>query len=397
MAKKNDYYEVLGVTRDVSEKDLKKAYRKLAMKYHPDRDTSDKTLEEKFKEAKEAYEVLSDPEKRNVYDQLGHAGVEGVRSGAGTRGFNFNEVFGEMGEVFGDIFGGRSSQSNQRPQRGADLRYTLELNLESALHGTAVEIRVPRLALCKSCAGTGVRKGNKPILCKTCAGEGQVRIQQGFFTIQQTCPECHGRGDIIKDPCPDCRGQGQVQEAKTLSVKIPAGIDEGNRIRLSGEGEAGTRGAPAGDLYVQVHLRPHALFKREGNNLYSDVPINFATAILGGEIEVPTLTGVVKLHIPAETQSGKILRLRGKGVPGRPGASGDLLCRVFVETPVNLSKDQKDLVQKLEDQLSEKSSILQNQVEGHRYSTSSQPSTANHYPQSKRWLEAMRTFFTKQS
>ncbi len=371
---KQDYYGVLGVARNASDDELKKAYRKLAMKYHPDRNKSDKTAEEKFKEAKEAYEVLSDARKRAAYDQFGHAGVEaGMGSGgAGSRGFNFSDVFGDMGDVFGDIFGGgRGGQ--QRQQRGADLRYTLEIDLEAAIHGTTVEIRIPRVVTCKSCAGSGARKGSKPITCKTCEGQGQVRIQQGFFTIQQTCPDCHGQGNLIKDPCPDCRGQGQVQESKTLSVKIPAGIDEGNRIRLSGEGEGGLHGAPSGDLYVQIHLKPHPLFRREGQHLYCDVPISFTLAILGGEIEVPTLTGVVKLHIPAETQSGKILRLRGKGVPGRPGVTGDLLCRVFVETPVNLNKQQKELAAALEKALQE----------------------GNHYPRAKQWFASVKKFFTK--
>ncbi|MES2998311.1 MAG: molecular chaperone DnaJ [Pseudomonadota bacterium] len=385
---KQDYYKLLGVSRNASGSDIKKAYRKLAMKHHPDRNKSDKASEEKFKEAKEAYEVLSNSDKRALYDQFGHAGVEsglgsnGGAAGAGGRGFNFSDVFGDMGDVFGDIFGGRGSSSQQGQgrtkrsadaQRGSDLRYTLELDLEAALHGTTVEVRVPRLATCKSCGGSGARKGSKPIICKTCEGAGQVRIQQGFFTIQQTCPECHGHGSIIKDPCPDCRGQGQVQEAKTLSVKIPAGIDEGNRIRLSGEGEAGMHGALAGDLYIQIHLRPHPLFKREGNHLYSDVPISFTQAILGGEIEVPTLTGIVKLHIPAETQSGKILRLRGKGVPGRPGVTGDLLCRVFVETPINLNQEQKKLAATLEKELK----------------------TGNHYPKARQWFESVSKFFTK--
>jgi len=376
---KQDYYKVLDVPRNASDGELKKAYRKLAMKYHPDRNKSDKTAEEKFKEAKEAYEVLSDSQKRAIYDQYGHAGLAGgMGSGStgGSRGFNFSDVFGDMGDVFGDIFGGRGGQQGpQRAQRGADLRYTLELDLESAIHGTTVEIRIPRVVACRSCAGTGARKGTQPITCKTCAGEGQVRIQQGFFTIQQTCPECHGHGQIIKDPCPDCRGQGQVQESKTLSIKIPAGVDEGNRIRLSGEGEGGLHGAPAGDLYVQIHLKPHPLFKREGNHLYCDVPISFTLAILGGEIEVPTLTGIVKLHIPAETQSGKILRLRGKGVPGRPAVTGDLLCRVFVETPVNLSKQQKELLTNLEKELQ----------------------TGNHYPKARQWFESVKKFFTQKS
>jgi molecular chaperone DnaJ len=388
MAKKLDYYEVLGVSRTADDSELKKAYRKLAMKYHPDKHHSEHSkldkaaAEEKFKELNEAYEVLSDSRKRAAYDQFGHAGVDASAGMGGggryeSQGFNFNDVFGDIGDVFGNIFGGNrgGSQQSQRAQRGADLRYTLELDLESAIHGTTVQIRIPRLVTCKSCHGSGARKGTKPIICKTCEGQGQVRIQQGFFTIQQTCPECHGEGRIITDPCPECRGQGQIQETKTLSVKIPAGIDEGNRIRLAGEGEAGSHGAPAGDLYVQIHLKPHPLFKREGNHLYCDVPINLTLALLGGDIQIPILTGVVNLHIPAETQSGKVLRLRGKGVPGRPAVTGDLLCRVFLETPVNLTKAQKELVAALEKELQ----------------------TGNHYPKSRLWFESVKKFFSKKN
>jgi molecular chaperone DnaJ len=381
MAKKTDYYETLGVSRKATEDELKKAYRKLAMKYHPDKHHSTESqsakaaAEEKFKGINEAYEVLSDAKKRTAYDQFGHAGLDAAGM-SGAHGFNVNDVFGDIGDVFGNIFGNRGGpQQSQRTQRGADLRYTLELDLESAIHGTTVQIRIPRLVTCKSCQGSGARKGTKTTICKTCEGQGQVRIQQGFFTIQQTCPDCHGEGQIITDPCPDCRGQGQVQEAKTLSVKIPAGIDEGNRIRLAGEGEAGSRGSPAGDLYVQIHLKPHPLFKREGNHLYCDAPINLTLALLGGDIQIPTLTGVVNLHIPPETQSGKILRLRGKGVPGRPGVTGDLLCRVFVETPVNLSKEQKELVMAL-------GKDLQN---------------GNHYPKARLWFENVRKFFSQKN
>ncbi|OJA00898.1 molecular chaperone DnaJ [Rickettsiella grylli] len=380
MAKKTDYYETLGVSRHATDSELKKAYRKLAMKYHPDKHHAAETqqakeAEEKFKAISEAYDVLSDSKKRAAYDQFGHAGVEATGTSGNAQGFNFNDVFGDIGDVFGNIFGNRGGpQQSQRAQRGADLRYTLELDLESAIHGTTVQIRIPRLVTCKSCQGSGARKGTKPIVCKTCGGQGQVRIQQGFLTIQQTCPECHGEGRIITTPCPDCRGQGHVQETKTLAVKIPAGIDEGNRIRLAGEGEAGHRGAPAGDLYVQIHLKPHPLFKREGNNLYCDVPIHLTLALLGGDIQIPTLTGIVNLHIPPETQSGKVLRLRGKGVPGRPGGTGDLLCRVSVETPVHLTKAQKELVIALENALK----------------------NGNHYPKAKIWFEHVKKFFSKQ-
>lgn len=383
---KQDYYKVLGVSRNASENEIKKAYRKLAMKYHPDRNTSDKTpeakkiAEEKFKELNEANEVLSNPCKRAAYDKFGHSGIHagmGAQGSAGaSRGFNFSDVFSDIGDVFGDIFGGGHSggQQKQRPKRGADLRYTLEISLEDALHGTTVELRIPRIVACKSCDGKGSRKGSQATRCKTCEGQGQVRIQQGFFTIQQTCPDCHGQGTIITDPCPYCRGQGQVQESKTLAVNIPAGIDSGDRIPLRGEGEGGLHGAPAGDLYVEIHLQKHPLFKREGQHLYCDVPISFTMAILGGEIEVPTLTGPVNLHIPPETQSGKILRLRGKGVPGRPGVTGDLLCRVFVETPVGLTKQQKELAAKLGRELE----------------------SGNHYPKQRQWYESVKKFFTKQ-
>lgn len=369
---KNDYYKILGIAKTASESEIKKAFRKLAMKYHPDRPEAN---EEKFKEVNKAYEVLSDPSKRATYDQFGHAGIDGGMGAGGNhhgpQGFNFTDIFGDVdiGDVFGNIFGNRGQQ-NQR-QRGADLRYTLEIDLEAAIHGTTVEIRIPRLVTCKSCHGSGARKGTKPVICKRCEGQGQIREQKGIFFTQQICPECHGEGRIITDPCPDCRGQGQIQEAKTLSVKIPAGIDEGNRIRLTGEGEAGMHGAPAGDLYIQIHIKPHPLFKREGNHLYCDVPINLTLAIVGGDIQIPTLTGIVNLHIPAETQSGKVLRLRGKGIPGRP-ITGDLLCRVFVETPIHLNKTQKELVAALEKELQ----------------------TGNHYPKARLWFENVRKFFS---
>jgi molecular chaperone DnaJ len=380
---KQDYYKVLGVPRHASEDEIKKAYRKLAMKYHPDRNTSDKTpeakkiAEEKFKELNEANEVLSNQQKRAIYDQYGHSGIHagmGSQSSAGSRGgFSFSEVFGDVfGDIFGESRGGR--QKRQSPQRGADLRYTLEISLEDALHGKTIELHIPRIVACKSCDGKGSRKGSQPAHCKTCEGVGQVQMQQGFFTIQQTCPDCHGQGTIITDPCPHCRGQGQVQESKTLPVNIPAGVDEGNRIPLRGEGEGGLHGAPAGDLYVELHIKPHPLFKREGRHLYCDVPISFTTAILGGEIKVPTLTGIVNLHIPPETQSGKILRLRGKGIPGRSGINGDFLCRVFVETPVNLNKQQKELAATLDKELQ----------------------SGNHYPKARQWFESVKKFFTKQ-
>ncbi|WP_188150915.1 molecular chaperone DnaJ [Teredinibacter waterburyi] len=346
---KRDYYEILGVSKDVSGPELKKAYRKVAMKHHPDRNEGNKESEEKFKEASEAYEVLSDAQKRNAYDQYGHAGVEGAGGmGGGGQGFgNFSDIFGD---VFGDIFGGAGGGGGRRggPARGSDLRYTLDLNLEDAVKGTTVKIKVPTLVSCKPCKGSGAKPGSSPTTCNTCGGHGQVRMQQGFFSVQQTCPTCRGKGQSISDPCTSCRGQGRIEETKTLSVKVPPGVDTGDRIRLAGEGEAGADGGPAGDLYVQVSVKDHAIFQRDGNNLYCEVPISIFDACIGGEIEVPTLDGRVKLKVPAETQTGKLFRLRGKGVvPVRGGSSGDLLCRVILETPVNLSRKQKELLEEL--------------------------------------------------
>ena len=346
---KRDYYEVLGVDKGAGEREIKKAYKKLAMKYHPDRTQGDKALEEKFKEIQEVYEVLTDTQKRAAYDQYGHAGVDPNRGGAGFGGgADFGDIFGD---VFGDIFGGgRGRQS--RARQGADLRYNLEMTLEEAVRGKEVEIRVPTLVACEPCNGSGAKKGSSPKTCPTCHGNGQVQMRQGFFAVQQTCPTCSGRGKIISDPCNECHGQGRTEKTKTLSVKIPAGVDTGDRIRLSGEGEAGESGAPAGDLYVQVHVRDHDIFTRDGNNLYCEVPLSFTTAALGGELQVPTLDGKVKLKISPETQTGRMFRLRGKGVKSvRSGAIGDLLCKVVVETPVNLSSKQKDLLRELEESM----------------------------------------------
>lgn len=350
MAKK-DYYEILGVSRDAEEREIKKAYKRLAMKHHPDRNQGDKESEAKFKEIKEAYEILTDADKRAAYDQYGHSAFE--QGGMGGGGFNgnadFNDIFGDM---FGDIFGGGRRQ--QRASRGADLQYNLSLSLEEAVRGVEKEIRIPTLVECDTCHGSGAKSGSSPVTCSTCHGSGQVQMRQGFFAVQQTCPHCHGRGKIIKDPCNKCHGHGRVEKTKTLSVKIPAGVDTGDRVRLSGEGEAGDLGAPAGDLYVQVQVKPHAIFERDGSNLYCEVPINFAMAALGGEIEVPTLDGRVNLKIPAETQTGKLFRMRGKGVkPVRGGSQGDLLCRVIVETPVKLNEKQKQLLKELDESFGE--------------------------------------------
>lgn len=378
MTTQRDYYEILGVSKSADTAEIKKAYRKLAMKYHPDRNPDDKSAEGKFKEAKEAYEVLSNSQKRAAYDQFGHAGVSGAAGGGpGFGGFQ-SGGFGGFGDIFGDIFGeafsGGARGGRARPQHGADLAYNLTLDLEDAVHGKSVKIKVPTWVECDECGGSGAKKGTSATTCSTCGGSGQVHMQQGFFTIQQTCPECHGQGTVIKDPCHKCHGQGRVQETKTLSVKIPAGVDNGDRIRLSGEGEAGMHGAPAGDLYVQIRIKPHDIFEREGNNLISEVPVSFTMAALGGELEIPTLDGKVKLKIPAETQSGKMFRLRGKGVkPARGGSVGDLLCRVVVETPINLSKAQKDLLNQFKESL--------------------EKDKKDHSPKSKSWFDRVKKFF----
>lgn len=352
---KRDYYEVLGVSKGDDDKEIKKAYRRVAMKYHPDRNPDDPDADAKFKEATEAYEVLMDSEKRAAYDQYGHAGVDPSMGGGGFGGGNFSDIFGD---VFGDIFGGGGGGGGGGrrggPQRGSDLRYTLDISLEDAVRGTTVEIRVPSLSTCEPCDGSGAKPGSSPVNCATCGGVGQVRMQQGFFQVQQTCPNCRGRGKSISDPCTECHGQGRVEKVKTLSVKVPPGVDTGDRIRLSGEGEAGPEGGPPGDLFVQMSVKQHPIFERDGKNLYCEVPITFVDAALGGELEVPTLDGRVKLKIPAGTQTGKLFRLRGKGVkPVRGGSVGDLLCRAVVETPVNLNKDQKELLEKLRESLGE--------------------------------------------
>ncbi len=344
---KRDYYEVLGVGKSADEREIKKAYKRLAMKYHPDRTKGDKALEEKFKEIQEAYEILTDAKKRAAYDQYGHAGVDPNRGAGGFHGgADFGDIFGD---VFGDIFGGGRGGRQSRARQGSDLRYNLELTLEEAVRGKNVEIRVPTLVACEPCDGSGAKKGSKPTTCPTCHGNGQVQMRQGFFAVQQTCPTCSGRGKIISDPCPECRGQGRKEKTKTLSVKVPAGVDTGDRIRLTGEGEAGEAGAPPGDLYVQVHVKEHSIFARDGNNLYCEVPLSFTRAALGGEIEVPTLDGKVSLKITPETQTGRMFRLRGKGVKSvRSGSVGDLMCKVVVETPVNLTSKQKELLEELD-------------------------------------------------
>ncbi|MGL4474932.1 MAG: molecular chaperone DnaJ [Shewanella sp.] len=362
---KRDYYEVLSVGRDASEREIKKAYKRLAMKYHPDRNPDDKDAEANFKEVKEAYEILTDADKKAAYDQFGHAGVDPNRGGGG--GFNGGGDFGDIfGDVFGDIFGGGRRGGGQRQAaRGSDLRYNLELSLEEAVRGLTRELRIPTLAGCDVCDGTGAKKGTSPTTCGTCHGAGQVQMRQGFFAVNQACPTCHGRGKIIKDPCSKCHGEGRVEKTKTLSVKIPAGVDTGDRIRLAGEGEAGEFGAASGDLYVQVSVREHPIFVRDGNNLYCEVPISFSKAALGGEVQVPTLDGKVSLKIPTETQTGRMFRLRGKGVKSvRSHAIGDLLCKVVVETPVSLSDKQKELLREFEASLNGESRKHSPKAEG---------------------------------
>jgi len=370
---KRDYYQVLGVPRNATEDAVKKAYRRLAMKYHPDRNPDDKEAEERFKEAKEAYEILTDAQKRAAYDQYGHAGIDAAR-GAG-QGFSPSDAFGDIfGDVFGDIFGGGRRGGRSAVYRGADLRYELALDLEQAVAGTTTEIDFQTVVECGECSGTGAARGHAPVTCDTCGGNGQVRISQGFFAVQQTCPRCKGRGTIVRDPCPKCSGQGRVRSSRRLSVKVPAGVDTGDRIRLAGEGEAGRNGGPTGDLYVEVVVREHPIFERDGAHLSCEVPVSFVTAALGGSVEVPTLDGKGTIKVPAGTQSGRVFRLREKGVrPVRGGATGDLFCRVMVETPVELTGEQKELLRKFDQSLAE---------DGKR-----------HNPRERTWLEGVKDFF----
>ena len=372
---KRDYYEVLGVNRDAGDDEIKKAYRKLAMKFHPDRNPDNKDAEEKFKEAKEAYEMLSDPQKKAAYDRYGHAGVDpSMGAGPGAQGFEggFADAFGD---IFGDLFGGgggRGGRSNV--YRGADLRYNLEITLEEAARGAEKTIRIPTVEECGTCHGSGAKPGTQPKTCPTCNGHGQERVQQGFFSIQQTCPKCHGSGKIIPDPCRDCGGAGRVKKQKTLEVKIPAGIDEGMRLRHAGHGEPGVNGGPSGDLYVEIHIRKHAVFERDHDDLHCEMPISITTAALGGEIEIPTLEGMARLKIPAETQSGKVFRLRGKGIKNvRSHVHGDLMCHVVVETPVSLTERQKELLREFEE--------------------SASGNADRHNPKAKGWMDKVRDFF----
>jgi molecular chaperone DnaJ len=375
---KRDYYEVLGVAKDASEQDITKAYRKLAMKHHPDRNTDGdaKASEEKFKEAKEAYEVLSDASKRAAYDRFGHAGLgqgAGGFGGGGPEGFGgFADAFGD---IFSDIFGGGARGGRNAVYRGADLRYSMEITLEQAAEGFATEIRVPSWDTCETCSGSGAKPGTSAKTCGTCGGAGNVRMSQGFFSIQQTCPTCRGSGKVIPEPCTTCSGAGRVKKNKVLEVAIPQGIDEGQRIRLAGKGEPGMNGGPHGDLYVEIHLKQHAVFQRDGDDLHCEIPIGFTTAALGGEVEVPTLNGKASLEVGEGTQSGKTYRLRGKGIKGvRSSYPGDLYCHVSVETPVRLTDKQKKLLRE--------------------FDTSLKAGGQKHSPQEKSFVDRMKGFFT---
>jgi molecular chaperone DnaJ len=376
---KRDYYEVLGVAKTATDEEIKKAYRKLAMKYHPDRNPGDKASEESFKEGKEAYEMLSDADKRAAYDRYGHAGVDpSAGGGAGMGGqAGFADAFGD---IFGEIFGAAGRQrggGGGGPQmyRGADLKYAMEITLEQAANGFDTEIRVPSWDRCDVCEGSGAKPGTDPKTCPTCGGAGAVRMQQGFFSVQQTCPTCHGTGKVIPEPCTACEGVGKVRRTKTLQVKVPAGIDDGMRIRSSGNGEPGVNGGPPGDLYVEIHLKKHAIFTRDGDDLHCELPIPFTTAALGGELEVPTLGGKGSITIPEGTQSGKTFRLRSKGIRGvRSNYPGDLYCHVVIETPVKLTDRQKKLLQE--------------------FATSVDEGGGKHSPQSKSWTDRVKEFFS---
>ena len=366
---KRDYYEVLGVNKDATDDDLKKAYRKLAMKWHPDRNPDNPRAEEHFKEAKEAYEVLADSGKRSAYDQFGHAGVDPHTAGAGG-GAGFGDIFSD---IFGEIFGGNRG-ARGTVFRGADLRYNLELTLEQAAHGFETRIRIPAMSPCETCKGSGARPGSQPTVCPSCRGAGQVRLSQGPFSIAQTCPRCHGSGSVVPNPCGTCSGTGRVKLQKTLAVKIPAGVDEGDRVRLTGEGEPGVNGGPPGDLYVQVHVKPHGVFQRDHDDLHCEMPISITTAALGGEIEIPTLDGSAKIRVPAETQTGRTFRLKAKGIKGvRSQGTGDLFCHVVVETPVSLTSRQRELLREFE-------------------GISAQDS-ARHNPRAKGWFDKVKEFF----
>ena len=377
---KRDYYETLGVPKNASEEEIKKSYRKLAMKHHPDRNQGDtaKVAEDKFKEAKEAYEMLSDGQKRAAYDQHGFAGVDpNMRGGAGGgEGFGgFAEAFGD---IFGDVFGGRQQggrgQGGRQVYRGGDLSYAMEVTLEEAAHGKDAQIRIPSWDDCTTCHGSGAKPGTKVVTCTTCHGHGQVQMRQGFFSVQQTCPTCKGNGKLIPEPCSACMGVGKTKTNKTLEVKIPAGIDDNMRIRSTGNGEPGTNGGPPGDLYIEIRLKKHDIFERDGDDLHCSVPISFTTAALGGEIDVPTLAGKAAIDIPDGTQAGKQFRLRGKGIKGvRSSYPGDLYCHISVETPVKLTEHQRKLLKEFDESLKK--------------------GGAKHSPTSESWADKLKGFF----
>ncbi len=381
MAKK-DYYETLGVPRNAGDEDIKKAYRKLAMKYHPDRNQGDaaKTAEEKFKEVKEAYEVLSDSGKRGAYDQYGHAGVDPNMRGPGQGGEGFGGFAEAFGDIFGDVFGGGrrgggGGGGGRQVFRGNDISYAMEVSLEEAAAGKDAQIRIPSWDDCRTCSGTGAKPGTKVATCTTCHGNGVVQMRQGFFSVQQTCPQCRGSGKLIPEPCVACHGVGKIKAHKTLEVKIPAGIDSGMRIRSSGNGEPGTNGGPAGDLYIEIRTKKHDIFERDGDDLHCVVPISFPRAALGGEIEVPTLTGKAAIDIPEGTQAGKQFRLRGKGIKGiRSSYPGDLYCHIAIETPVKLTEHQRKLLKDFEDSLKK--------------------GGAKHTPTEEGWTDKLKGFFS---
>ena len=370
---KRDYYDVLNVSKNATKDEIKKSYRRLAMKFHPDRNTNDADAEKKFKEAKEAYEVLSDNSKKETYDRFGHDGLNqaGARGPGGAEGFS--DIFGD---VFGDIFGGGRGGGRNQVFRGADLRYELSLDLEKAISGDSIKINIPTQVACNGCSGSGAKEGSSPINCGTCDGVGQVRMQQGFFSVQQTCPKCQGNGTVIQDPCLKCHGLGRIAKTKTLSVKVPPGVDNGDRIRLSGEGEAGKNGGPSGDLYVEIRVNPHKIFEREGSNISCEIPISILVAALGGEIKMPTLNGSVSVKIPPGTQSGKIFRLKGKGVTtARDKRVGDLYAAISVETPVNLSSKQKDILKD--------------------FYSSIEKGGKKHSPRHNSWISSVKNFFDR--
>ncbi len=377
---KRDYYDILGVPKNASDDDIKKAYRKLAMKHHPDRnqgDTSTKA-EDKFKEGKEAYEMLSDPQKRAAYDQFGHAGVDPNRGGMGGGAEGFGGFAEAFGDIFGDVFGGAGGRGRQQGgkqvYRGSDLSYAMEVTLEEAASGKEAQIRIPTWDECSTCHGNGAKPGTKPITCTTCNGHGQVQMRQGFFSVQQTCPTCKGTGKLIPEPCVACHGLGKIKNNKTLEVKIPAGIDDGMRIRSAGNGEPGTNGGPAGDLYIEIRLAKHEIFERDGDDLHCQVPVSFTTAALGGEIEVPTLAGKAGIDIPDGTQHGKTFRLRGKGIKGvRSSYPGDLYCHIAIETPVKLTEHQRKLLKEFDESL--------------------RKGGAKHSPNEESWTDKLKSFF----